>query len=147
MAISKITTVADFEHQKLSVEEYDSMKKLDDFLKLSDFFHVERCENVSCSNCLFIINLRYLYVQNTVHEEESVVPLQKFCRKKIEIFNFVRLFLKTLGSIEKKRVQLEKEFHNTLALCNKPMNPQPEPPPQPLTPPAVVIGTHANTGA
>lgn len=86
MANSKITTVADFEHEKLSVEEYDSMKKFDDFLKLSDFFHVEQCKNVSCSNCLFTINLLYLYVQNTVHEEESVVPLQKFCRKKIEIF-------------------------------------------------------------
>ena len=55
-----------------------------------------------------------------VHQMESVVPLQKM---KIQNFSCIRLFFKTLGSIEKKRVQLEKEFHKTLALWNKPMNP------------------------
>ena len=40
-------------------------------------------------------------------------------------------FFKKTGSIEKTRVQLEKEFHKTLALRNKSMNPLP---PQPTTP-------------
>ena len=40
-AIGKITAIADFEHQKLSVEEYNSMKKFDEFLKLSEFYSDE----------------------------------------------------------------------------------------------------------
>ena len=63
-----------------------------------------------------------MYVQNTVHEMESAVPLQKYCKMKMENFNCIRIFLKTLGSLEKKRVQLEKEFQKTLALWKKPMN-------------------------
>ena len=86
----------------MSVEELDLMKKFDDFLKLCDFYYVEQCENEDCSNCLFNINLR-LFVQNKVHQQESVVPLQTFCKIKIKKFNCVCLFLKTLGIIEKKR--------------------------------------------
>ena len=69
-------------------EELSSLRKLHDFLELPDFYHVERCENIDCSNCFFIlINLRYLYVQITVLEHDSVAPLQKFCR--INYINFV----------------------------------------------------------
>ena len=37
MTTDKITTITDFEHQKLLGEEYNSMKKFDEFLKLPDF--------------------------------------------------------------------------------------------------------------
>ena len=50
----------------MSVEELDLMKKLDIFLKLCNFSHVEQCENKDCFNCVFIINLRYLFVKNFV---------------------------------------------------------------------------------
>ena len=69
------------------IEELSSLRKFDDFLELAHFYHVERCENIDCSNCLFLINLRYLYVQITVLEHVSVAPLQKFCR--INHINFV----------------------------------------------------------
>ena len=45
-------------------QELSSLQKCDQFLKLADFYHVERCENEDC-NCLFKMNLRYLYVQHT----------------------------------------------------------------------------------
>ena len=51
------------------------IKKIYELTKLADFYHVKRCENIDCSNCLFIINLRYLYVQNTVVEDDSVLSL------------------------------------------------------------------------
>ena len=50
----------------MSVEELDSMKKLDIFLKLCNFYQVEQCENKDCSNCVFVINLPYLFVKNFV---------------------------------------------------------------------------------
>ena len=56
---------------------------------------------------------------------ESVVPLEKYCKMNTENFNYIRVFFKTLGSIENKRVQLEKEFHKIFALWNKSMNPLP----------------------
>ena len=62
------------------IEELSSLRKFDHFLKLADFYHIERCENIDCSNCLFLINLRYLLT--TVLEHDSVAPVQKFCNIK-----------------------------------------------------------------
>ena len=78
------------------------MKKFDEFLKLSEFYHVERCENEDCPNCWFVVNLHYLYVQNPVHEMESVVPLQKYCKMKTEKFNCIRIFLKHQAQLKKR---------------------------------------------
>ena len=64
------------------IEELTSLEKLEQLFKLADFDHVERRENINCSNCLFVINLRYLYLQNTVLENDCMAPLQKYCRLK-----------------------------------------------------------------
>ena len=85
------------------MEELSPLQKLDKSLKFADFYHVERCENEDFSHCLCIINLRYLYVQNTFVEDDSVAPLQKFCRTKFGNFHSISLFLCSLGLIEKKR--------------------------------------------
>ena len=92
MVISKLTAIVDFKHRKISMEEFDSLKKFDEFLKLSEFYHDERCENKDCRNCWFVVNLRYLHVQNSVQEVESVALLQKYCKIKIENFNCIRIF-------------------------------------------------------
>ena len=52
IAVSKSTAVANFEYEKLPVEELDSIKKFHEFLKLSDFYHIEQCENEDCPNYL-----------------------------------------------------------------------------------------------
>lgn len=71
------------------MEELSSLQKFDKSLKFADFYRVERCENQDFSNCLCIINLRYLYVQNTFVEDDSVAPLQKFCRIKFGNFHSI----------------------------------------------------------
>ena len=40
------------------IKELSSLRKFDGYIKLADFHHVERCGNIDCSNCLFIINLK-----------------------------------------------------------------------------------------
>ena len=102
------------------IEELSSLRKFDDFLKLAYFYHAERYENMDCSNCLFLINLRYLYVQTTVLEHNSVAPLQKFCRIKHINFRSIRLLLHSLAAIERERLRLDKEFHRILEVWNKP---------------------------
>ena len=89
------------ENEEREVEDLNAMKKFNDFSKLWDFYHVERCEHVDCSNYLFIVNLRNLFVQNGVHEQDLIVPLQHSCRMKIKEFNCFMLFLKTLGALKK----------------------------------------------
>ena len=83
------------------INELSSMKKVDDFLKLADFYHVERCENEVCSNCLFVVNLSYLNLQNTAHKQGSVAPLQKFWKMKFGNYHSIRLLLRSLGAIKK----------------------------------------------
>ena len=61
------------------IEELSSLQKFDQFLKLADFYHVERCENIDCSNCLFFVNLRYLCIEKTTVASDSVDSLQKYC--------------------------------------------------------------------
>ena len=101
--------------------ELSSLQKFDRFLKLVGFFHVERCENVDCSYCMLIINLRYLYIEKTVIKSDSIDSLQKCCREKYINFYSLRYFLRTLGEIEKKRIQLDKEFTRTLEIWNTPV--------------------------
>ena len=60
------------------IAELDSMEKFDNFLKVLSYYHVERCEYEDCSQCIFTINLRYLYVENTVQGNNSVVPYNNF---------------------------------------------------------------------
>ena len=85
------------------INELSSMKKVDDFLKLADFYHVERCENEVCSNCLFVVNLSYLNLQNTAHKQGSVENLKKFWKMKFGNYHSIRLLLRSLGAIKKKQ--------------------------------------------
>ena len=84
------------------IEELSSLQKFDQFLKLADFYHVERCENIDCSNYLFFVNLRYLCIEKTTVAFDSVDSLQKYCRENYINFHFLRLFLRSLGAIKKK---------------------------------------------
>ena len=102
------------------IAELDSMEKVDNFLKILSYYHVERCEYQDCSQCIFTINLRYLYVENTVQGNNSVVPLQQFCILKIDQFKCCRAFINTLVKLEKVRILVENEFYKTLELWNKP---------------------------
>ena len=110
------------------INNLTSLKKFDNFLKVLSYYHVELCEHTDCSQCLFATNLRYQYVQNTVQGCDSVVNLQSYCRSKLDQFNCCRVFIKSLVHIEKQRIVLEKEFHRTLTLWNKPLTRPPTPP-------------------
>ena len=41
--------------------EFTSLKKSDDYIKVLSFYNVEKCEQDECSQCLFAINLRYVF--------------------------------------------------------------------------------------
>ena len=102
------------------IAELDSMEKFDNFLKVLSYYHIEHREDEDCSLCIFTINLHYLYVENTVQGNNSVVPLQQFCILKIDQLKCCRAFINTLVKLEKVRILVENEFHKTLELWNKP---------------------------
>ena len=52
----------------------------------------------------------------------------KFCRMKFGNFDSVRLFLHSLGAIEKKKRELDSDFHKVLEIWNKVL-PSQNPPP------------------
>ena len=99
-------------------------KDINKLSSLQKLLPSKRCENVDRSNCLFIINLRYLYVQHTELENNCAAPLQKFYRMKFGNFHSIRLFFRSLGTIEKKRLELERDFQRVLEIWNKPINMQ-----------------------
>ena len=68
------------------IEELSSLIKIDRFLKLTDFYYVERCENIDCSNCLFVINVRYRYVQNAVVKKILLLPYRNTVDLNMTIF-------------------------------------------------------------
>ena len=88
------------------IEEFSSLLKFDQFIKLASFYHVELCENDDCINCMFVINLRYLYIEQITLKSNSVDSLQKYCKEKFANFYSLRHFLRTLGEIEKKEYYL-----------------------------------------
>ena len=78
----------------------NTMERFDNFLKIFDFYHVECCEHVDCSNCLLAINLRYLYVQTTVQQNDLLLPY-----KILERLKFTNsIVVDFLGLLEQQRV-------------------------------------------
>ena len=59
-------------------------------------------------------------MQNQVVDDDSVLPLQKFCKMKYGNFRLIRLFVHSLGAIETKRIELDQEFRLVLEIQNKP---------------------------
>ena len=102
------------------LKKIDSMKKFNNFLKVLSYYHVERCKYEDCNQCLFTINLHYLLVENTVKQNDSVIPLQQFCLLKFNQFKCCSTFIKTLVELERIRILAEKQFHEILELWTKP---------------------------
>ena len=98
--------------------DFNTLKKFDDFLKVFNFYHVQRCEREDCSQCLFAINLRYVYTEYVVQNKEVVQELKNYCKIKKGQFVCARVFIHRLAEIEKQRLYLEKLFHKTLSQWN-----------------------------
>ena len=80
--------------------------------------YLNRCENIDCSNCKFILNLRYLYIENLTDWKNDVDKIQKFCRFNYGDFFFMRTFVHFLADIERKRIDLDKKFKEILKIWN-----------------------------
>ena len=61
------------------IESLNSYEKVD---------QLNSCENLDCSNCGLILNLRYLYIENLTDQKTGVDKIQKICR-----FNYGDFFL------------------------------------------------------
>ena len=99
--------------------EFTSLKKFDDYIKVLSFYHVERCEQDECSQCLFAINLHYVFTEHTVQEKKDVKELCNYCIMRKEHFIPSRFFIHRLADLEKQRLELKEEFRETLSLWNK----------------------------
>ena len=100
--------------------DFTFLKKFDDSLKVLSYYHVERCGNVDCLQCLFAINLRYVYTRHVVQKTKKK-PKKKinYCIMRKEQVIASKFFICRVASIEKERIKLDKEFNQTLLLWNK----------------------------
>ena len=74
------------------IEELNSLNKFHQYIKLCTFYHLNRCENgKKCSNCEFILNIRYIYVENLINGA-GVDNLQNYCRKNFGHFFYYKHF-------------------------------------------------------
>ena len=97
---------------------FHSLEKFDDYLKILSFYHVKRCEHDGSSQCLFTVNLRYLYVEHCLQTKTDVKELINYCKMRKEQFITSHLFTPRLADLERKRLELEKEFIEILSLWN-----------------------------
>ena len=104
---------------KVLLSDFISLKKFDDYIKVLSFYHAERCEHDDCCQCLFAINLRYVYTEHVTHEKKDVKQLRNYCIMRKEQFIATRLFIHRLAELEKQRLELEKQFRETLSIWNK----------------------------
>ena len=86
-----------------------SLRQFNDSFQALTFYHVERCEHDDCSQCLFSINLRYVYTE-VIENKEGIDKLQSYCKIRKEQFICSRLFIYILADLKKRRLKLEKEF-------------------------------------
>ena len=72
---------------------------------------------VDCENSKFLMNLRYLYIENLI-SGKNVEKLQKYCTFNYEIFYLMKTMLCSLAVIEKEKVKIDKKFEGMLKLWN-----------------------------
>ena len=100
------------------IEELNSLYKFHQYIKLCTFYHLNRCENgKKCSNCEFILNIRYIYVENLINGA-GVDNLQNYCRKNFGHFFLLQTLLRSLAEVERERVRLKKRFCEILKVWN-----------------------------
>ena len=51
---------------EILIEDFNTLKNLDDYIKVLSFYHMDRCEQDDCSQCLFAISLRYVYTEHVI---------------------------------------------------------------------------------
>ena len=117
------------EHQETAVaiekdiEELNRFNKFDQFITLSTYYHVNWCElGINCKKCDFVLNLRYLYVENVVNGYiTNVEKLQNYCRLDYVNFYFLRVMLHSLAAVERQKRSIkkfDKQFETILHLWN-----------------------------
>ena len=107
--------------------DFTSLKKIDDYIKVLSSYHVERCEQDDCLQCLFAINLHCVYTEHVIQGKKDIKELRNYCIMSKEHFIASRLFIHKLAEIVKQRLKLEKEFRDTLSLWNKSKDEMPSP--------------------
>ena len=79
------------------IEKLSSLEKFDRFIRLSTYYHVNRCENDDCTNFAFVNKLCHIYHGNYTGGENEVL---KICRKYFGNFFSLTVLLKSLASVE-----------------------------------------------
>ena len=83
-------------------ENLNSYEKIDQFIGLCNFCYLNRCENIDCSNCRLLLNLKYLFIEDLTVQKTGVDKIQKFCRFNYGDFVSMRTFLHFSAGTERK---------------------------------------------
>ena len=113
---------------EILIEDFNTLKKFDDYIKVLSFYHMERCEQDDCLQCLFAISLRYVYTEHVIQEKKDVKELRNYRIMRKENFIASKLFIRRLAELERSRTELEKQFRETLSLQKKNNNEMLSPP-------------------
>lgn len=99
------------------LSNFNTLKNFNDFITVMKCYHVERCEENDCKQWAFAQNLERIF--DECKETNNVVRLRFYCLTNKEPFTLARIVFHRIATIEKKRLKLEKDFSNILALWNK----------------------------
>ena len=103
---------------EIDIKQMNTMDKFNRFIGLCAHYHLNRCKNgPKCGNCTFTLNFRFVYVQYLI-SGDGVRHLQDYCHLYNRNFFSLRTFLKSLASVEREKVKVEKEFQDILKLWN-----------------------------
>ena len=95
------------------------MHKSDQYINVYAYYHLNRCENgVGCSNQDFLLNLRYIYVENLVGSETVTKYITKLLSETLWNFFSLKTFLRSLVAAEREKIKLEKRFAEVLKIWN-----------------------------
>ena len=78
------------------IEHLNTYEKIDHFIGLCGLFHLARCKvDADCFNCRFVVNIRYLYVENLFGPCGGIVKIQNIRRLNFSNFFPIRIFSNT----------------------------------------------------
>ena len=104
-----------------------TMEDFKSLISALNYYHGRRCKRAICESCLFLTGIFLIFEELRLVGSTNVTRLRYYCIFREKEFVTIRCHTRLLATIERRRLQLEKNFHKFLSKWNGTVETMPSP--------------------